>query len=66
MSQEKKLCRNPYDKKIAGVCSGVADYLNIDANIVRVVWALFTLLYGAGVLLYVVCAFILPEKTSRH
>ena len=66
MSEKKQLYRNPYNKMIAGVCSGVADYLDISVNVVRILWVLFTVFYGAGVLLYIICAFILPEKTSRH
>ena len=61
---EKKLYRNTANKVIAGVCAGLAEYLNIDPTIVRVIWALVGL-SGAGVLAYLVCARIIPEKPSN-
>ena len=61
---EKKLYRNPKDKIIAGVCSGLAEYINIDPTIVRVIWALVGL-SGAGLVAYLVCALIIPEKPNN-
>ena len=60
----KKLYRNTENKMIAGVCSGVGEYLNIDPTIVRLIWALVSL-SGAGVVAYLVCALIIPEKPSN-
>ena len=57
----KKLYGSSTDKKFAGVCGGIAEYLNIDATLIRIVWALIAL-SGAGILAYIVCAFIIPEK----
>ena len=59
----KKLYRNIQDKKIAGVCSGLADYLNIDPTIIRLIWALVAL-SGAGILAYLIAALIIPEKPN--
>ena len=61
---EKKLYRSTHNKMIAGVCSGLAEYINIDPTIIRVIWALvgFT---GTGLLAYLVCALIIPEKPSN-
>ena len=61
---EKKLYRNTENKLIAGVCSGMGDYLKIDPTIVRVIWALVAL-SGAGLLAYLACALIIPEKPSN-
>ena len=61
---EKKLYRNPQNKIIAGVCSGLAEYINIDPTIVRVIWALVAL-SGAGIIAYLICALIIPEKPSK-
>ena len=61
---DKKLYRNTSNKMIAGVCSGLAEYLNIDATIIRLIWALIAL-SGAGVLAYLVAAIIIPEKPSN-
>ena len=61
---EKKLYRNTGNKMIAGVCSGIAEYLNIDPTVVRLIWALIGLT-GAGILAYLVAALIIPEKPSN-
>jgi phage shock protein C len=61
---EKKLYRSKKDQKLAGVCSGVAEYFNLDPTVVRLIWALFVLCGGSGILLYIVCAFIIPEKPT--
>ncbi|MBQ5865459.1 MAG: PspC domain-containing protein [Oscillospiraceae bacterium] len=59
----KKLYRNTQSKMIAGVCSGIGEYLNIDATIIRLIWALIGLT-GAGILAYLVAALIIPEKPA--
>ena len=59
---EKKLYRSKKDKKIAGVCAGVAEYFNIDSTIVRLGVVIFTLMGGCGLLAYIVAAVIMPEK----
>ena len=61
---DKKLYRNTSNKMIAGVCSGVAEYLNIDPTIVRLIWALIAF-SGAGLLAYLIAALIIPEKPSN-
>ena len=61
---DKKLYRNTENKMIAGVCSGVAEYLNIDPTIVRLIWALIAF-SGAGLLAYLIAALIIPEKPSN-
>ncbi len=60
---EKKLYRSTSNKVLAGVCGGLAEYINLDATIVRVIWALVGL-SGAGLIAYLVCALIIPEKPS--
>ena len=60
---EKKLYRSTQNKMIAGVCSGLAEYINIDPTIIRVIWALIGLT-GTGLIAYLVCALIIPEKPS--
>ena len=60
----KKLYRSNTNKMLAGVCAGLAEYLNIDPTIVRVIWALVGL-SGAGIVAYLICALIIPEKPSN-
>ena len=59
----KKLYSNTGNKMIAGVCAGIADYINIDPTLVRLLWALIGL-SGAGIVAYLACALIIPEKPS--
>ena len=58
---EKRLVRSRNDKMLFGVCGGLADYLNIDPVIIRLLAALLTLWNGVGLLIYVVLALIMPE-----
>jgi len=58
----KRLYRNGNDKKIAGVCSGIAAYFNIDPTIIRLIWAALVLMAGTGILLYVIAWIIMPER----
>ena len=61
---DKKLYRNTSNKMIAGDCSGLAEYINIDPTIVRLIWALIGL-SGAGIVAYLIAAIIIPEKPSN-
>lgn len=60
----KRLYRNPEDKVIAGVASGVAAYLGVDAVVVRVAFIVLTLLNGFGILLYVALWISMPEART--
>lgn len=63
---EKKLYRSNDEKKIAGVCGGIAEYFRIDPTIVRLIWAAVCLFAGTGILAYIVCALIIPEKPTEQ
>ena len=58
----KKLYKSNTDKKIAGVCGGIAEYFTIDATLVRLGWVVFSLLGGSGLLAYIIAAIIMPER----
>ena len=62
---EKRLVRNVQDKKIAGVCAGLADYLDMDQTLVRAIWILFTLLGGSGILAYLILWLIMPAAGTE-
>ena len=62
----KKLYRSKSDRKLAGVCGGLAEYLNIDPTIIRVIWAITSLFALVGIIAYVVCAVIIPEKPEDY
>jgi len=61
-SQPKKLYRDMPNKMIMGVCSGLAEHLNLDPTLVRIIFVLFTLAGGSGILAYVIMMLIIPEK----
>ena len=58
---EKKLARST-NKKLAGVCGGLAEYFGFDASIVRIVWLLCVLLGGFGLLAYLIMWIVMPEQ----
>lgn len=58
---KKKLYRSAADKKIAGVCAGIAEYLDVDATVIRLAWVIFTLLGGAGILAYLIALLVMPN-----
>lgn len=62
MNVEKKLYKSNTDKKVCGVCGGVAEYLNIDSTVVRLILVLLVLCAGCGVLAYIVAALVMPDK----
>ena len=59
---EKRLYKSNTDKKLDGVCAGIAEYLDMDPTIIRLLWVLATLFVGAGVLAYIVAAIVMPRK----
>ena len=63
---QKKLYRSKSERKLAGVCSGLAEYLNIDPTIIRVIWAITSLFALVGIIAYVVCAVIIPEEPEDY
>ena len=56
----KKLYRNPDQQMIAGVCTGLADYLGLDLSIVRLIFVLLFFFGGHGILLYVILWIMVP------
>ncbi|MBR2660725.1 MAG: PspC domain-containing protein [Clostridia bacterium] len=56
-----RLHKSTKDRKVAGVCGGIAEYLNTDPTIIRLVFALMVLGWGTGLLAYIVLALVLPE-----
>lgn len=58
----KRLYKSKTDRIISGVCGGIANYLNVDPTLVRVVLVICVFLGGVGILAYIVAIFIIPEK----
>ena len=57
----KRLTRSSVDKKIFGVCGGIAEYFNIDPVVIRLLWVLAVFCFGTGILAYIIAALIMPE-----
>ncbi|MFH1787492.1 MAG: PspC domain-containing protein [archaeon] len=63
MAKTKKLYRSKKERIIAGVCGGIAEHLNADPTIVRLLWVIGTLLFfGAGIFAYLLAWIIVPER----
>lgn len=60
----ERLYRSRTDKKIAGVCGGLAKYFDIDPVIVRLLWLFFVLLGGSGIILYIIAWIIIPLEPA--
>lgn len=60
----KKLYRSRENRKLAGVCAGIAEFFNVDPTLVRVIWLIMTLVSGVvpGVVAYIICIGIIPSK----
>ena len=59
---EKKLYRSNTDKKVCGVCGGLAEYLELDVTIIRLVAVLAVVFAGCGLLAYLIAAIVMPVK----
>lgn len=57
----KKLTKSRVDRKIAGVCGGIAEFFEMDVTIIRILWVIFALMGGGGFIAYIICALIMPE-----
>ena len=60
----KRIYKIRSQKKLCRVCAGVADYFDLDPTLVRVLWAAISLGYGVGVIAYILCAVIFPDKSE--
>ena len=52
------------NKKICGVCAGIAEYFDIDPTIIRLLWAAVTLFGGCGIIIYIVAALVMDDDPS--
>jgi phage shock protein PspC (stress-responsive transcriptional regulator) len=59
---EKRLVKK--NKKIFGVCGGLGDYFGIDPTYIRLLFIAAVILYGSGVLLYVILALVMPKESA--
>jgi phage shock protein C len=59
----KKLYRSRKDTKIAGVCGGIAEYFNVDSNIIRLLAVLTVFIRGGGIIAYIIAWIIIPLES---
>lgn len=64
MARKRKLYRSS-DRMLGGVCSGIADYLDTDPTLIRLLWIFLTLAYGTGVLAYIICWIVIPRNPKQ-
>lgn len=65
---QKKLYKSIYDRKLAGVCGGIAEYFEVDSTLIRLAAVLLTIFSVGigGLLAYVISAIIMPEYNSNN
>ena len=62
MDPTRKLYRSKSNRKLAGVCGGLAQYFNVDATLIRVLFILLAVLGGSGLVLYLAMWIIVPKE----
>ena len=60
----KRLYKSQTDRKICGVCGGIAEYLNVDSTWIRLAWILLICCLGTGILAYILAAIIMPNNSG--
>ena len=61
---KKKLYKSTRDKKLAGICGGLAEYLNMDSTVVRLIFVLLFIFWGTSLLVYIILALVMPDDTE--
>jgi phage shock protein C len=62
MDPTRKLYRSRANRKLAGVCGGLADYFNLDPTLIRVLFVVLAVLGGSGILIYLAMWIIVPNQ----
>jgi len=62
----KKLYRINNNKMLCGVCTGLADYFDVDVTIIRLAWLVAVFCAGAGVLAYIIAAIVIPVQPDIY
>jgi phage shock protein C len=62
MAETRKLYRSKTDRKVAGICGGLAQYFNLDATLIRVLFVVLAVLGGSGLVIYLVMWIIVPKE----
>lgn len=62
---KKKLYKSNKDKKLCGVCGGIAEYFDIDSTLIRLAWIIFGCI-GSGLIAYILAAIVIPDKNIEE
>lgn len=60
-----KLYRSRDNRWIAGVCGGLAEFFGLSPKVVRIICALMIMVYGSGLMIYIILAFFIPKEPNR-
>ena len=61
----KKLYKSDVDRKLCGVCGGIAEYFGIDSTIVRLIWVVLVVFFGTGILAYIIAALVISDYPNK-
>jgi len=61
----KRLYRSGTERVLGGVCGGIGEYFNVDPTIIRLLWVAFLLLFGVGIIVYLIAWIIVP-RNPKH
>jgi phage shock protein C len=65
-TEAKRLYRSRKERIIGGVCGGLGEYLGLDPTVVRLLFALFTIVYGFGLLAYIIMLLVVPLEPLKE
>ena len=63
MSEKRRIYRSRDEQMIAGVCGGLAKWLDLDPSIVRLIFIMMALTFGHGILVYLILALVMPLES---
>ena len=63
---KKKLFRSRTDRKVAGVCGGISEYLEVDPTLIRLFWLIAIFCMGGGLLAYLIAWIIIPVENGQN
>ncbi len=61
---EKRLVRSSTNQMLCGVCGGIGEYFHVDPTVIRLLWVVFVLCAGSGILAYIIAAIIMPVESK--
>lgn len=65
-TEKRKIYRSKSERMLGGVCGGIGEYLNIDSNLVRILFVILTFTGGIGIVLYIAALILVPENPEQE